>query len=96
MTTDPLAFKYRLRWYILGKHSETVFTNHTNCKAVPHENEKEETTITAAALSKLTKTEIMKVDQPQPSPTLVDLIGLNSDILDVFDKYMVRDRLLGL
>jgi len=26
----PLEFRYRLRWYILGKHASHVITDHTN------------------------------------------------------------------
>ncbi|KAK9721166.1 hypothetical protein QE152_g21681 [Popillia japonica] len=28
----PLDFRHRLRWYLLGKHATTVFTNNTNTK----------------------------------------------------------------
>ena len=31
---DPLSFVHRLKWHILGRHSEALFTDNTNCEEV--------------------------------------------------------------
>ncbi|CAI6359962.1 unnamed protein product [Macrosiphum euphorbiae] len=73
----PLEFIYRLRKYILCKHSSTVFTLHTNCK---EDTTNKENIVTPSSLSTITTDEPEIVLTQCIFDAIIDDTSLNAEL----------------
>lgn len=84
---SALQFRYRLRWYILGKHSNDMFTE--NCNT---EDDDDETLVNASEIPKGTNSEIGKKNENSNLEQIIGSANETSirDILgDVYDEEMI-------